>query len=204
MLGTSPSTGRPADRRRAETRREIIDAAWALCRTRGLAQLSLRELAGRVGIKAPSLYSYFSSKYAIYDAMYADGQRAFAALLSRFPVEAMTREDFRAGNHAFFEFGVSDPTRYQLLFQRTLPGFVPSAESYALAITNLEWLQRRLTGAGVKDPRHLDLWTAMMSGLVDQQLANDPGGDRWHQLLDEAVDLYCDHVGIPAAATKEF
>ena len=47
------------------------------------------------------------------------------------------------------------------------------------------------------DPRFLDLWTAISTGLVDQQISNDPGGDRWTRLIDEAVDLFCDHAGVP-------
>ena len=42
-------------------------------RAEGLAGLSLRELAKRVGMQAPSLYAYFGSKAAIYDAMFVEG-----------------------------------------------------------------------------------------------------------------------------------
>ena len=38
---------RPIDRRRAATKREIVDAAWTLCREVGLTGLSLRELAAQ-------------------------------------------------------------------------------------------------------------------------------------------------------------
>jgi hypothetical protein len=34
----------------------------------------------------------------------------------------------------------------------------------------------------------------MVSGLVSQQLANEPGGTRWVRLLDEVIDLFFDHV----------
>jgi hypothetical protein len=34
----------------------------------------------------------------------------------------------------FVEFCVEDPTRHQLLFQRTVPGFEPTAESYAAIV----------------------------------------------------------------------
>jgi AcrR family transcriptional regulator len=192
---------RPIDRRRAQTRREILDAAWALCREQGLANLSLRELAGRVGLRAPSLYSYFGSKHDIYDAMFAEGQVQLAERLAAVTGTAPSRESFRAGNRAFFEFCTEDPVRYQLLFQRTLGGFEPSEESYALAVANFDLLADHLRAMGVTDPRQADLWTAMASGLISQQLANDPGGDRWGRLLDEAVDVFCDHVGIPATRT---
>jgi hypothetical protein len=35
----------------------------------------------------------------------------------------------------------------------------------------------------------VDLWTAVATGLVSQQLANDPGGDRWVRLIDRAVAM---------------
>jgi AcrR family transcriptional regulator len=200
--GSTGAAERPADRRRAETRREILAAAWDLCREHGLAGLSLRELAARVGLRAPSLYSYFPSKDAIYDAMFADGQVQLRDHLAFLPEEAQGRADFRRGARAFFAFCTADPVRYQLMFQRTLPGFVPSAESYGLAVALIERLDRQLTSIGVTDPRHRDLWTALLTGLTDQQLSNDPGGDRWEKLLDDAVDMFCDHVGIPPEPTR--
>src|ERR1700712_1069349 len=63
--------------RHAATKAEILDAAWALARTEGLAGISLRAVAKQVGMQAPSLYSYFPSKNAIYDAMFAQGAQAF-------------------------------------------------------------------------------------------------------------------------------
>ena len=193
----SPVTAEALERRRSRTRDEILDAAWALCREQGLAQLSLRELAARVGMRAPSLYSYFDSKDAIYDAMFAQGQHQLAEHMAPVFELPLDREAFRAGAQAFFAFSVEDPVRYQLLFQRVLPDFVPSAASYDLAVANLGRLADSLTAVGFSDPRHVDLWTALLSGLTSQQLTNDPGGDRWARLLDESVDLFCDHVGIP-------
>ena len=199
--GTTDSVPvRAIDRRRAQTRREILEAAWELCREHGLAGLSLRELGERVGMRAPSLYSYFDSKDAIYDAMFAEGQRALrdrylqvTAALGDVPVRGL----LRSGARTFFEFCVADPVRYQLMFQRTLPTFEPSAESYALAVENLAILATTLERAGVTDPRHVDLFTAVATGLTDQQISNDPGGDRWARLLDDAVELLCDHFGLP-------
>ena len=68
MLGT-PIRDRQAERREA-TRAEIIAAAWAIAEEKGLAGLTLRDVALAVGMQAPSLYSYFASKNAIYDAMF--------------------------------------------------------------------------------------------------------------------------------------
>mgnify|MGYP001815657729 CR=1 FL=1 len=193
---TSAGTGR-VEQRRARTRREILDAAWSLCHEQGLAALSLRELAGRVGMRAPSLYSYFDAKEAIDDAMFADGQRQFADRIAQLPEDGPARRTLKQGTRLFADFCTSDVARYQLMFQRPIPGFEPSAEAYALAEENLEALGRHLVAMGVTEPHLLDLWTAISTGLVDQQISNDPGGDRWTRLIDEAADLFCDHAGVP-------
>jgi hypothetical protein len=39
-----------------------------------------------------------------------------------------------------------------------------------------------------------DPWTAVVSGLSSQQLANDPGGDRYLGLIDAAVAMFSDYV----------
>src|SRR5207253_11435433 len=87
-----------------------------------------------------------------------------------------------------------DPVRYQLLFQRTIPGFEPSPESYAIAVEALEEARRHLAEVGITDPHALDLLTALNTGLTDQQISNDPGGDRWAKLIDEAMEMYFAHA----------
>jgi AcrR family transcriptional regulator len=184
---------RRAERHEA-TRAEIVDAAWELVREHGLAGLSLRDLARRVGLQAPSLYGYFPSKNAIYDAMFAAGWQALVEQVS--PLREPNGDEalFRAACRAFVEFCVEDPPRYLLMCQRTIPGFEPSPEAYAPAVEALGRTRAQLAALGITDQKHLDLFTALTTGLVDQQLSNDPGGRRWSRLLDEALDMYLDHV----------
>ncbi|HWC12678.1 MAG TPA: helix-turn-helix domain-containing protein [Acidimicrobiales bacterium] len=66
--------GRVAERREAR-RASIIATAWELARSHGIGGLSLHALARAVGIRQPSLYEYFESKLALFDAMFADGNR---------------------------------------------------------------------------------------------------------------------------------
>jgi hypothetical protein len=63
------------------------------------------------------------------------------------------------GVHRFIDFCTGDVPRYQLLFQRTIPGFEPSPDAYAPAVRALEASRRRLALNGIRDRRHLDLWT---------------------------------------------
>jgi AcrR family transcriptional regulator len=192
MLGL-PIRDRRTERRQA-TVAEILDAAWELVRTEGLAGLAMRDLARRVGMQAPSLYSYFDSKHAIYDAMFAQGARAY---LEQEALVASTGDpvaDLQAGMRFFVGFCTSDPVRYQLMFQRTIPGFEPSPETFAVSIEGLERIKTRLAAVGLTDPRALDLLTAIGTGITDQQISNDPGGDRWIRLVDEAIEMFFNHI----------
>ena len=179
--------------RRQSARDAIVDAAWALVSEEGLAALSLRDQAHRAGITTPTVYSYFESKHAIYDAMFGQAAAAFAAHMAT-PDEA---DDQRVtlAMHArrFVEFCTDDVPRYQLLFQHTIPGFAPSPASYAPAVRALDGARAALARNGFTDPRQLDMWTALLSGLVDQQISNDPGGDRWIRLIDDFVTMFANH-----------
>jgi AcrR family transcriptional regulator len=180
--------------RRQSARDAIVDAAWALVHEEGLAALSLRDLAKRAGITTPTVYAYFESKNAIYDAMYADGTRAYVAAEANVPVTGDPLTDLKAGVHFFVKFCTEDVERYQLLFQRTIPGFEPSPESFAISVESLEKTKARFASIGLTDPEAIDLMTALGTGLADQQISNDPGGDRWIRLIDEAMEMLYAHL----------
>ncbi len=191
---------RRAERREA-TKTEIVDAAWELVRDNGLAALSLRDLAARVGMQAPSLYSYFASKNDIFDAMFAAGAEAFARGENALVWTGDPLSDLKTISRFFVGFCTDDPVRYQLLFQRTIPGFEPSPESFAISVDSFEAMQQRFASIGLTDERSVDLFTALGTGLTDQQISNDPGGDRWTRLLDEAVEMFFHHLQSKQAAT---
>lgn len=192
--GAAPARKDRRHLRHEATRREILDAAWTMVRADGLAALSLSALSRAVGMEPQSLYTYFASKHAIYDAMFADGNRELLARMSVTPRSAGPRELLRLQARIFVEFSSEDPARYQLLFQRQIPDFEPSAESYAIAVEVTATARARQAAAGLTDDYQFDLWTALVAGLAAQQISNDPGGDRWLRLIDDAVDMYADHA----------
>src|SRR6516225_2520657 len=182
---------RRAERREA-TRAEILEAAWELARTQGLAGLSLRDVARKIGMRPPSLYWYFDSKQAIYDEMFAQANRQLLARVAEVDWPQDPRAILRLSARVFVEFSAEDVERYQLLFQRTVPDFEPSPEAYGLAVEVLDQMRARFAAAGLDDPAQIDIWTALVAGLAAQQTANDPGGERWVCLIDEVVDMYAD------------
>jgi AcrR family transcriptional regulator len=180
--------------RRRSARAAIVDAAWVLVREEGLAGLSLRDLARRAGITTPTVYSYFESKHAIYDAMFGQGAADFEAHMAAPHETDDPTAILRASARRFVDFCTADVARYQLLFQHSIPGFTPSPEAYAPAVRALDDARERLARNGFTDPRQLDTWTALLNGLVDQQISNDPGGDRWVRLIDDCVTMFVEHA----------
>ncbi len=91
--------------------------------------------------------------------------------------------------------------------QRTIPGFEPSPEAYAPAVLVLDGLRDRLASHTITAQEDIDLYVALVGGLADAQLANDPGGDRWALLLDRAIDMYLRDLGVetevPPTSTQE-
>jgi AcrR family transcriptional regulator len=187
-----PIRNRKTERREA-AKAEILDTAWDLVREQGLGGLNLRDLAPRIGMRAPSLYEYFASKHAIYDAMFAQGYRQFTAAMVA--VDALSGEEgLRAMAHRAMAFMVEEPARYLLLFHRTIPGFTPSPESYAVSVEQLDRARAWFARNGLDDPGALDLFTSLIGGLAGQQIANDPGGDHWVRLVDPAVDMFLTYL----------
>lgn len=187
------------DKRRASARREILAAAWDAAREHGLGSITLRDVAARVGMRAPSLYWHFESKMSLYDAMFGQAWGDYLEIQKDLDAElpAAPRAALTLTARTYFDFCAADPTRHQLMSQRSIPGFVPSPEAYAPAVEVIGRLRARLTRLGVADEAGADLYTAMVGGLVEQQLANEPGGNRWARLVDRVIDMYADEMRLP-------
>ncbi len=188
-MSPSPTTDRRRERHEAK-RSTIVEEAWKLARRAGLGAISLRDLAAQVDLRQPSLYAYFDSKLALYDAMFADGNRKLLAATAALPDRDDPIEALIELVEALIRFSTEDPVRHELLFHRPVPGFEPSAESYAIALEFYELAGGRVIAAGASSPDDLDLFTAIVAGLSDQQVANDPGGERWVRLSRRAMQMY--------------
>jgi AcrR family transcriptional regulator len=188
-------------KRREGARLEILSAAWAAARENGIAALTLRDVAERVGMRAPSLYSHFDSKHAIYDAMFGEAWTSYVDVIEKLVVPAHPRAALRLIATTFFDFAVADLARHQLMNVRTIPDFTPSEEGYAPAVRAFARMLEALAAIGVHEDADIDLYTALIAGLIDQQWANDPGGTRWARLVDRAVDMYADALGLPEEPT---
>jgi AcrR family transcriptional regulator len=193
-LHTNPSSD-PRRQRHDDKRTFIVATAWELAHQDGLGGLSLRALAARVGLRQPSLYAYFASKNDLYDALFAYGNEQLLAWFDALQLPAEPSEALRAFSAEAMAFFIEDPVRYELLFERTLPGFEPSPGSYALALRFYDGVRERvLLPAGVTTPEQVDIFVALMAGIASTQLANDPGGRRWTRHVHWVVDMFLGEV----------
>ena len=185
------------ERRRRDTGREILDAAWKLAEETGIAGLSFREVARAVGMKAPSLYTFFESKDALYDTMFAEGYEQLGEAVDQWAVQVDGLDPAAALGTVvglWIRFCQESIARYQIMFTRAIPGWRPSEGAYAVSQRTYDQMTSELTQFGIATPEDVDLYTAVASGLAAQQMANDPEGDRWVRLAPTAARMLLDDI----------
>jgi TetR/AcrR family transcriptional regulator len=77
-VATSPAGGESG----SSTAIRILNAAEALFAARGFAGVSVREIAGQVGLNQASIYNHFTGKQALYEAVLERGLRPILDLLA--------------------------------------------------------------------------------------------------------------------------
>jgi AcrR family transcriptional regulator len=191
-------------RRRQETIYEALNVALQLMAEQGVAGLSLGEVARRMGIRPPSLYVYFDSKNALYDAIFARGWRELAEAME--PVDDIAEtgvHDLMLRNaETFVRWSVEHPAYSQLMFWRPVPGYEPSPQAYEPAVRLMQrgrsafaaLRDRGVFRADVDVDELLRAWTAVTSGVISQQLSNAPNESfdegRFTTLLPQLVEMY--------------
>jgi AcrR family transcriptional regulator len=206
-------------RRRQETVEQVVDVAVAVMAEQGVAGLSLGEVARRMGIRPPSLYVYFDSKNALYDAIFARGSRELIATMEPLYAQADEATDltgyFLEQAETFVRWSVEHPAYSQLMFWRPVPNYEPSADAYKPAVELLARArtlfvalrERGLFRADTEVGDALRTWTMLIAGVITQQLANAP-----HESFDEGtfttqlpelVTMFLAHYGPPTTITNK-
>lgn len=195
--------------RREQVRQETIEKILAIAREEmqenGVAAMSLGVIAKRLGMRTPSLYTYFDSKNAIYDELFRRGFLEFTRRVEEHPnQDGSLQQNLESSMHTYMLFAQKNPDLYQLMFQRPVPGFVPSEESMAVSLALLDTARMQfsqiwesgdiLTDLSFEEAR--DLFIAFQHGLTELHLANNPelpvGQGRFGKLISQAVQLFLD------------
>ncbi|MCC7448759.1 MAG: TetR/AcrR family transcriptional regulator [Anaerolineae bacterium] len=190
------------ERNHAAMKVAILDAARQVMRAEGVAALNLQEVARRVGMRAPSLYTYFPSRAAIYEALFVMGICMYRERVERIVEQySINREGIQAAFVNYMAFAQEYPELYQLVFERPVPGFVPSAEGIEEARKLVEVSYATFGGAiahgeivsSLSAEQTVDLLVAIMHGLTAMHMANEPdqpvGSGRFGSLIPAVVTL---------------
>lgn len=198
--------GERRTRRRLATIDEALDHAVDVMTEFGVGALSVSEVARRLGMRAPSLYKYFpAGLHELYDTLFA---RAVLAAVTAASEAAGTLPPgiarLRVFGRGYVRWAVENPALAQLQHWRVVPGFVPSAHVMALSQRSMQTAVAELQAAvdaGELRPEAtsedaLATWTVLLSGLMTQQMANEPDVDfadgRFTRLTDPVFDLWFD------------
>ena len=195
--------------RRQQVRLETIEKILTISREEmlknGVAALSLGVVAKRLGMRTPSLYTYFDSKNAIYDELFRRGFLEFGRWMAERPFQdGILRDNLQSAMATYMRFAQENPDLYQLMFQRPVPGFIPSDASMAVSLAQLDEARNQFsniltseeltTSLPFEEAR--DLFIAMQHGLTELHLANDPelavGNGRFGKLIPHAVQMILD------------
>jgi AcrR family transcriptional regulator len=170
-------------RRRLETIEEILDIARVVMTEEGVNGLSLAEVARRLGVQPPSLYKYFPSLMAIYDALFLQGQvENLTELRQGMEGAEPGLPALIAGLEASGRWALCNRAVAELLFWRPVPSFHPSDEAFAPSIEMVELQRHALAdavAAGQLGPEAngedaIYTVSVLLVGVLSQAFANEP------------------------------
>ncbi len=176
--------------RHAATRDEIVTHAIDIMNTQGVVGLTLGELARRIGVRTPSLYTYFDSKNAVYDELFRRGWQAAldtlrAAAATCGPVADDTDLVDRvvALTRASIAWHLDHPGLAQLMMSRPVPDYEPSPEAYAPSVELAEllydearqWHDHGLVRADADPVEVAEVVATASAGMIGRQTSNEPG-----------------------------
>lgn len=198
---TNASTNPRVDRyHHGDLDNACIEAALQLLSAHGLAHVTLREVARRIGVSRSAPYRHFANKRDLLAACAAAGFKALTAEAECVLAE-QKRSDLaalRALMHGYADFGQSDPHLYRLMFASDFksdeyPALTEAAEqAFAVLYRTVETGQQQaVLRAGPTYDVVLMLWSAL-HGLVS--LCNDlaPGNVLDTSILPQHVDRVVD------------
>ncbi|MBK9125715.1 MAG: TetR/AcrR family transcriptional regulator [Chloroflexi bacterium] len=179
-----PTPKQRRQRRRDEMIEAIVEASRTIMREHGVAALNLNEIARMLGIRAPSLYEYFPNKMALYDHLFRLGTRLARQSLAHVDdgPDVNVWEVAERAMTAYFQWSIDNPDLFKLVFERHVPGFVPSDDTMAEMIEFLKEGTERMQRVFRSLPasRRLsveqmrDMFIAIQHGITALHLANSP------------------------------
>lgn len=161
-----------------ELRDRLLSRASHIVSESGVGSLSLRALATAEGTSTSAVYSLFGGKPGLLGSLYEAAFSSFGQAQRAVPVSTDPAADISAMFAAYWDWAMSHPLLYAVMFGGALAGFAPDLEQSirsAATIDPLAAAVRRATSAGLLvgdvDTITMSVW-AGVHGVVSLQLAN--------------------------------
>src|SRR5690348_5253093 len=136
---TEGMAGARRDRARAMMHHDILDAALRIVKEDGVKGLTMRALGRAVGVTAPTLYDYFSSKEDVLDALYRQGaERLHEVFAEAVAASEPGLDRWRAILRGYRRFALANPELYLLMFGRVDASYRPGEAETQCALANFE------------------------------------------------------------------
>lgn len=163
-------------------REALVEAGLQLLEEMDRADLSLREVARRVGVSANAVYHHFANKEALLAALAAEGFRRLGRAQLNPPPEATgTRSPLHQAGLAYVRFAMAHPALFRLMYG----GFTAGQNHPELVNASMDSLEasmqaanRHLPGGGdaaPASPQDMLLLWSIVHGLSNLALGGQLG-----------------------------
>ncbi len=163
-----------------DLRRALVTAATELAATGGAENVTLREVARRVGVSASAAYRHFPNREGLLAQVASEAREALARRMIAAAEAAGLRVDgvegakgapvdrFRATGRAYIEFALDEPGLFEVAFRACPPNlYVPDDPSpYAVLSEKLDALSDAGLLAVARQGAEVAAWVAVHGAAV--------------------------------------
>jgi AcrR family transcriptional regulator len=193
-----------------ELREACIVAAREVIAERGIENLSLRDVARKLGVSHQAPYKHYPSRDHLLTEVLRRCFQGFAAYLDARPRFDDPEQDFKSLGQQYLRYAQERPLEYRLMFSTQWPASAAPADLAQDAVHAFDVLRgvlRRMHGesAAMREQVELDalyIWSTMhglagvMSGPCIEQLHLKP------KVLKQAVQHAMERLGIGLAGRR--
>ncbi|GGS45463.1 hypothetical protein GCM10010156_00040 [Planobispora rosea] len=191
-----------------ELRARLLDVASQLLITVGPESLSMRRIATEAGCSTTVIYTMFGSKEGLAEALYLEGFERFRRRLNAVPPRKNALEHLIALGPAYREAALAEPGYYALMFEKAMPGFLPSERARTLARAALNIFDRVISdciSAGYlipTQPRKIAdaLWAAAQGAISLERAGHLRDGRTYDSVTHSVVYPYLTEEGVLASS----
>jgi AcrR family transcriptional regulator len=181
-----------------ELRIRLLDVANELLASSGPESLTVRNIAAEARCSMQVIYTMFGSNEGLAEALYLEGFERFRRRLEAVPQRGTPFDQLVALGPAYREAALAEPGYYSLMFERAIPGFVPSERARTLARAALNILDRVVAdciSAGYlvpTQPRKVAdaLWAAAQGALSLERAGHLPDGKTYEIVTTAVIEAF--------------